>query len=335
MIKSELLSSITALAQTGEITFSELQDAFQKGSQIPEAHLTPATKRFHLKISDVLYYLGGLIIFVGISIFLSQNWGTFNTLTRIISTLGSGFAAYFTAMVLSREEKFRRISDAFHFVGCLVIPIGTFVTAHELGLDLGSSWIQTLLISILCVFYGLSFFVYRKTIVLIFLIAYCSSLFMTFSDAIIGNPILISTSNLYSYRFMALGVTYLFLSRFLFKSTHAVLSEWLNAFGTIFIFTSLATLIPFANKQTNFWELIYPFVCAFFIYMSTVIQSKSCLLFTAFFMLTYIFQITSKYFADSIGWPLALICFGFVVIAVGYMTINLSKKFNRSQQMTV
>lgn len=48
----------------------------------------------------------------------------------------------------------------------------------------------------------------------------------------------------------------------------------------------------------------------------------------------YILKITSEYFADSLGWPLALMIAGFGMIGVGYLTVYIKRK-NATQPPSV
>jgi hypothetical protein len=44
-------------------------------------------------------------------------------------------------------------------------------------------------------------------------------------------------------------------------------------------------------------------------------------------LVVYIFKITGEYFADSLGWPLALIVAGFAMIAIGSLFVRLNRKY--------
>ena len=62
-------------------------------------------------------------------------------------------------------------------------------------------------------------------------------------------------------------------------------------------------------------------------YGSVYLKSRSMLIFGAIFLMAHIIKLTSKYFVGSVGWPVALIIVGFLVIGVGYMTFYLNKRF--------
>jgi hypothetical protein len=62
-------------------------------------------------------------------------------------------------------------------------------------------------------------------------------------------------------------------------------------------------------------------------YGSVFIKSKLMLVSGAGFLIAYIIKITGKYFVDSIGWPVALIGIGFMIIGIGYGTYAIGKKY--------
>jgi hypothetical protein len=62
-------------------------------------------------------------------------------------------------------------------------------------------------------------------------------------------------------------------------------------------------------------------------YSSVFLRSRSMLLLGAVFLIAHIIKLTSRYFVGSIGWPVALIFVGFLVIGVGYITVYLNRKF--------
>ena len=62
-------------------------------------------------------------------------------------------------------------------------------------------------------------------------------------------------------------------------------------------------------------------------YGSIYLKSRSMLTLAALFLMGHIVQLTARYFVNSIGWPVALIAVGFLIIAIGYGTLYLNKKF--------
>ena len=57
------------------------------------------------------------------------------------------------------------------------------------------------------------------------------------------------------------------------------------------------------------------------------LKSRMVLLLSTLAVIGYIIYFTAEYFADSVGWPIALILLGFIIIGLGYMSISLNKKY--------
>ena len=60
---------------------------------------------------------------------------------------------------------------------------------------------------------------------------------------------------------------------------------------------------------------------------SIFFRSTTMILVSSGFLIAEIIKLTSRYFVNSIGWPLSLIVIGFLVIGVGYITFSLNKKY--------
>ena len=56
-----------------------------------------------------------------------------------------------------------------------------------------------------------------------------------------------------------------------------------------------------------------------------ILQSRMLLVLSTFALIAYIIYFTAEYFADSIGWPVALILLGFTIIGIGYFSIRLGR----------
>jgi hypothetical protein len=63
------------------------------------------------------------------------------------------------------------------------------------------------------------------------------------------------------------------------------------------------------------------------ILLSIWLKSKSFLVFGALFLMIYILKITSEYFTNSLGWPLALVLAGLLLIGIGALSVWLNKRY--------
>ena len=83
----------------------------------------------------------------------------------------------------------------------------------------------------------------------------------------------------------------------------------------------------FQPNQDAFWELIYPVIIFGALFTSVYIKSKSVLTMGTIFLMIYILKITAEYFSTGLGWPLALVIAGLMMIGAGYMSITIKAKY--------
>jgi membrane-bound ClpP family serine protease len=63
------------------------------------------------------------------------------------------------------------------------------------------------------------------------------------------------------------------------------------------------------------------------VFLSTQLKSRAMLVWGTIFFMAYLIKISAEYFADSVGWPAALIISGLAMIAVGYYAFRIKKQY--------
>jgi len=320
--KEEIIQSIKSLAENNSISKEEIINAF---NEVPRKEEQPVSKK--LGMAEILYYIGGAIVFFGVVIFVQQNWNALNTFTRIISTLGSAVVAYLLAVFLGTNKKTENVSIAFHLIAALVLPMGLFITFHEAGLDIGTSGMQAFISMILTLVYIFSFVVLRKNIFILFSIIFSTWLFFSFTGYMIEGVNTISwVADFFSYRIMAVGLAYVLLGYY-FSNNRRAFSGFLYGFGVLGFLGSAMILQGWKPEQKLFWEIIYPGLIFVVLFLSVYIKSRAFLTFGTIFLMVYITKITAEYFSGSMGWPLSLVIIGFLLIASGYLFIFMKNRY--------
>ena len=323
--KEEILQYIKTLAEQKVITKDELNEAFDAGSRVKSD--VALTKK--LGIAEILCYIGGAIISLGISILLWQNWSTLGFETKVLATLGSGVAAYIVGVLfsISRDEKTRTADSAFYLISALVTPIGLWVVFDNAGFDASSYGSQSLISGILLGTYFLSYFVFRKNILALFSIIFATWSFFSFTNFLVGGTLYFDGWKFYMYRVLVVSIAYMLLGYIFAKDERASLSGFLYGFG-IFGFLGAALMLgQWKPNQNIFWELIYPGLAFGALFLSVHIKSKAFLTFGTLYLMAYILKITSEYFSAGLGWPLALVIAGLAMIGAGYMSLSIKKKY--------
>ena len=322
MDKKDLLKHIQSLASQKVITKDELISAFDAGisGDVPEEGSCQAG------ISHILYYVGGAVVFLGISVLIWQHWTALNSATKILSTLGAGIASYIAAVFLSREERLEIASRAFYFISALVMPLGLHVTFHVAGLYTGSYGVQSVVSGILLVTFLLSYLANRKTVFALFNIIFGTWLFFSFTSFIVGGRPGFDWE-FSAYRVLCVGLMYGLLGYHYARTPYRALTGALYGFGVFCFLGAALALGDWKSHQNLFWELIFPGLVFAVMFLSVYLKSKAFLTFGSLYLIGYIFKITGEYFADSLGWPLVLVLAGLGLIAIGYLHFNLKRKY--------
>ncbi len=322
MEKQELLSSLTTFSAQNLITKDEVIQAFENGKEKKSIILSR-----DIDLSEVLYFIGAFIVFVGIAILIGQNWTTLNPFTKILTTFVFGVTAYFIGVMLNKEEKYGAVGYAFHLIAALLLPLGLYVIFDQAGFNTASAGSQSLISGILFLMYLSSYYVFKKPIFTFFAIAFATWFFFSFTSFLIGSNPYFADIKFYEYRFLMVGLSYVLLGYYLSSTEQKELTEGLYGFGSLFFLGAALALGGWKPSQDVLWELVFPGLVFVVLFLSVHLKSKSFLVFGTIFLMAYILKITSEYFSGTLGWPFSLVICGITLIGVGYYAFTLNKKY--------
>lgn len=325
MNKQELLQEITALSKEGHVSREEVLGAYDAGIALESGFSARKETRFGL--AEIMNYLGGGIVAIGIGILLSENWDDLSAFTRILSTLGSGALAYVIGVMLSRDAARATLGQAFHLIAAVVLPIGLFVTSDEMGADISESSISSLVLGSLFVLYLISYRLFSGNLFLFVSGVFGTGLFLSMTSWIAEGSAISFDGDFAAYQFLVIGLVYVLLGHDFSKKSAAPLTKYLYSFGLFFFFIAALFLGGYAPDQNIFWEIVFPGLALGAVFLSLPLRSRAFLIIGTGSLVVYIFKITGEYFADSLGWPLALIVAGFGMIAVGSLFVRLNKRY--------
>lgn len=319
--KETLLQTITQAAEQGLVSKREMLAAFNKGQHKKHPHL------FHLQpslnLTEVFASLGCGIIFLGIAILISENWNILSFTYKIALTLGSGVVAYGLGAFLGRDSRAWIISSGFFLLSALLIPFGMAVTIRLYGYDVLSFGWYSVISGIALVIFSISYLFFKKDFFLLFSILYATWCFYSVANYL--NPG--STLDFTIYCTLVIGISYILLGAYFAKSAHYSLSGFLYGFGCLGL---LGSLFEFdVMHPGSFYEWTFPLVLFIVIYASVLLKSTSFLTFGVIFLVLWIMEITNRYFSQSLGWPIALVIAGSLLIAIAYVYLQLKKKYFR------
>lgn len=323
--KEEALNYIKLLAQQRVVTKNELETAFNSGSGVNPETDQSITKK--LGISEILYYIGGAIIFLGIAVLIFMFWSSFSNFTKVLVTLGSGVAAYIVGVLFGRDDRTKSVASAFFLISALVIPLGLEVVFYQSGFNLSTPGTQSLISGILLTTYLLSFALFRKEIFALFSILFGSWFFSSIANLLVEGQVGIDYWQFYQYLIWTLGCSYILLGYSFTKTKLSSLQGFLYGFGILGFLGAAYTLGGWGSSKNTFWELIYPGLVFGSLFLSVYLKNQSFLTWGTIFLMLYILKITGEYFTNSFGWPFALILAGLMMIGVGQMSLSFKKKY--------
>ena len=321
--KEQLLRDVRQAAREQAVTKRELTTAFDEGVH---------TAGRQSMLSKILYAVGGAVVFLGIVILVEQHWQTLSDVTRVLVTLGSGVALYVAAVLVSRKSAFVGVANAFHLISALLLPLGLFVLLDTLGVNIAEGW-QSVVFGILFLMYLVSLFVYRRTVFVLFSVIFGTILFFTITNYFLVSAVLPidDLTRFAEYRILLAGLSLVFIGHALRTGIHRALTGWFYGVGIVAFLGAGLALGGYNPDQNAFWEIIYPGLVFAVLFLSIDVKSMAFLVFGAIFLFAYIAKITSEYFADSLGWPFALVLVGFALIGVGYLTVYLRQKYFKDE----
>ncbi|HLD25460.1 MAG TPA: hypothetical protein VJC05_00260 [Candidatus Andersenbacteria bacterium] len=326
MTKEQLFSDITSLAGQGAVGEAEVVDAFRRGAGVP-ARATHA----RISVAEVLYYVGGAIVFIGLAVLVYQNWDQLNAAARVLATLGSAAAALVIGILLTHYPKLGRVAQAFYLIAGLTAPLGLAVAWYEAGLEVESYRTQSAMSGILLLTFGLAWWQLRQAIFTVFCIIFGTWLFFSITSWLVGEAPALDWDEYYQYRFFVTGLSYVLIGYSFAPGRQRLLTPWLYSVGAAALLGAALALGGWSPNQNIFWETIFPGLALGTIFLSIPMRSKAFLTFGSIFLMAYILKITAEYFKDTLGWPLALVLAGLALIGIGYGTFYLNKQYLAKQ----
>jgi hypothetical protein len=337
MNKDQIIGYIQACIDQGSLTPLDLAELARKnGMPMPTAAPVPASApaaaveaapksaKHGISMIQVLYSVGAVIILAGVGILVGQHWDEIGFGGRLFVSLGISFIAYVIGIFLGRDRTKSLLSQVMFIVATALAPLGIYVILQQQGIVFDAMTQFYAAIALLIVFSAAQAIVRNNINVIIIVLQATWAYF-----AILGHifaSLYGSTFDWIQWSVIVLGIAYLCTARWheLRMSDASRESEsitnLLNSAGSLAILGAGISL-------GGAWDFIYILVVFGAFYGSVLLKSRSMLFYASIFLIADIIKITSKYFVSSVGWPLALIVCGVVIIAVAWGALRINKVY--------
>jgi hypothetical protein len=311
--RTEALTEIVRLARINGLSADDVAAAVRgAGGEIaaPEAG-----GRGRTVLVRVLGFLGGTFIFAGIGIFIALQWDGMNSGQRVVVTLGTGLGAFVLGAVARRDRRVERAATPLYLVAALLEPIGMLVAFEEFGSGGDWRWASLATAGTVAVQYAFAFAVAKRSMLLFVAVSYAVVALWTALDLVGLDDNLIA---------MTVGASLMLAAVWADRSSRADITPLWYFIGAA---ASLGGL--FDMVESSPLELAFVAAAAGFVYLSVLLRSRTLLVVATLAILAYTGWFTSEHFADSIGWPLALVGFGLFMIGLSALAVRIDRQYVR------
>lgn len=304
--KEDVLQDIVSLARGNSITLQEIATALQAPQQ--QAQKEPSTV-----LSKLFGYIGGIFVFAGIGVFISMYWDDFGSAARVIVTLGTGLIAFVMGLVCLTDKKYERAATPLFLMASVLQPTGILVMLQEYSSGGDARHGLMFMAIYMLIQQGATFLAKGRTVLAFSAILFGCIFFANLFDVWGMDEELIG---------MVMGASLLCIAYALNQSRHVAIAPFWYFVGAVILLFSLFDAV----KNTPF-ELAYLGLSALMIFLSTYVRSRTLLLVGTMSMLLYIGYYTAKHFANTVGWPIALVMIGIALIALSSLAVRLNNKY--------
>jgi len=289
-----------------------------------EAGIVQETKKnSSITLSKILYTVGGLIVFIGIIVLIVQNWTDLGFIGRLTVTLGVGVMAYITAIFFTFGSIQKALANTFYGLAYLVLPIGFYVLIVNNGASGMDGLTMLIIISgSMFVIAAASYLITRMSVPLLFTFINGTWLYyVAITNLIdIGNY---QEINILYYATMLVGVAYYFYGHLL-KDNEDVEKKNIS---DLLYFAGTAAILGPGIALGGVWDVLFIGLVFGLMMFGVFTKQKVSFVLSCLFLMGYLIKISAKYFADSLGWPLALVIGGLMIIAIGYGALYVNRKY--------
>lgn len=316
--KQQLLGAVRVGLQAGTITRDELLTLVGGATSVSQQSVAALPNPERISVVQLLQYLGGFIVLLGVGTFVATFWEDIAPITRVAIAAGGALLAYSLGVVLMRVDTKSQSGVAFHLIAGCLFPFAFYVALSELFMVEMTAETVAIISFVLLLIYAASFAVFRHLIFTFFMLA--NSISLVYSGIYVLMPDI--SMEMLAHLTLVIGAIGIFVGYSFRGTENAPLSELMYFLGGLAMLISPASVF----ESVPVWELLYPFLIAFMLYLAMLLRSRRILMVSVFAVMGYIIYLTGKYFADVVGWPIALITTGILLIVIGYMAVKYKEK---------
>lgn len=304
--REEALEQIAALVRQHGIGIGEIADRLKEGESFAVIDKGGSV------LKTALGYVGGTFIFSGVALLIHIIWHDISSAERVIITFGPGLIAFIMGALCLKDQRFEKAITPFFLIAAFLEPFGILVCLNEYFPQSTDVSLPVLAISgVMLAQQFMGFVAWRRTCLGFFSILFWTIFIGTAMAKmrIDGN---IAT--------IALSVSLLCLSRAADRTAHRAIAPLWYFIGTAGSLSGFFHLVRGSSL-----ELSYLGLNACMIYLSILLASRTVLLVSVLGLMVWLGWYTDLYLANVMGWPIALIVLGFIMIGLSAYAVKLGR----------
>lgn len=307
--KAEQLDEIVRLARAHDIAIDEIRQALADG---PSDAPGDSEGKGSI-LTRALAYLGGTFVFAGLGVFIAMHWDSMNFAARVVITLGVGIAAFLMALIALRDERYDKAAAPLFLIAALLQPAGLLVIFEEFSTGRNSDIAGLITSGIMATQQLLTFVATRRTTLLFTGISFVAAFVLILFDMVDID---------YEFTALVLGGSLLSLTVVVDQTRHkAITPFWYFVAAMWFLFGCFSLL------EGSVVEVLFLAIAVVIVYLSTIVRSRVLLFVGTVALLAYVGYFSNRHFVDSIGWPLALVLFGLLLIGLSAAALRINRRY--------
>jgi hypothetical protein len=323
-----ILDTIAQAATNKEVTVHEVVEAYNKGSG---SHYKVEDKSVAINMTNVIGSIGGLFLFLGLGFYMSFYWDSFNSIVKLLLSLGIGLLLFYITVYLNNKEPKSLVSNLMIPVSFMWLNWGTYYNLMQSNYPVNTKeWLYILTIAVMAFAYFLLYQNYKKSL---FFTAF-NLLYVGTWVGLLDKTFRVFRIDFNSYQFyfslIAIAISGLVIHNFYFKSLNSIVrGSNLSAYYGILMASIIAL---FARVNINYDKIPKPLalfelltIIGFIVWYYIAIKTQSRLLIIInsiglYLWLTYIY---TRFFSNF-DFGITLIISGLMLIGVSYFTWKLT-----------
>lgn len=328
MDKQTLMHVLSQAIASGEVKPEEVLALVKSPAQ---TEVEPSIHKRTFNFVKALYGIGGIIVFLGIIFLVVQNWDNLGFVSRVAITLGVGVMCYVAGALFHIGKAGKTLTVVFFGLSFLLMPLGIYVFLDGSASTMSGLNVSILISGVMLVVTLVALFAFSELAGLVFSFIFGTWLYYSLIWKFLIDGSFYMTDNILQYVSMVAGVGYYSFGLLLQRSEdehHRRFAEILFGLATIFVLGS-------ALMMGGVWDVLFIGLVFGAVMLGVFKRHQGLFVISSLFLMAYIIKISTKYFANSLGWPVVLVISGFAIMGVGYLMFHLNRKYIKNNPSSV